>query len=107
MCNSAVCLYERGNGGGNAGSLPLKVLYPNFLMAFLVVAATIAFTSAKNEQSFSKLKIVKNRLRSIMLDDRFSALMLMYCERDIMDALGDTEDLITLFAGGRDTAAVE
>jgi hypothetical protein len=37
-----------------------------------------------------------------MLDDRLSALMLMYCERDIMDAL-DTEDLITLFAG-RETA---
>jgi hypothetical protein len=37
-----------------------------------------------------------------MLDDRLSALMLMYCERDIIDAL-DIEDLITLFAG-RDTA---
>jgi hypothetical protein len=81
--------------------LPLKALYPNFFKA-LVVAATIAFTSATNERSFSKLKIVKNRLRSTMLDDRLSALMLMYCERDIMDAL-DIEDLITLFAG-RDTA---
>jgi len=28
-----------------------------------------------------------------MLDDRLSAFMLMYCERDIMDAL-DIEDLL-------------
>jgi hypothetical protein len=97
-CAMLLFMYKRGNGGGNAGSLPLKDLYPNFFMA-LVVAATIAFTSATNERSFSKLKIVKNRLRSTMLDDRLSALMLMYCERDIMDAL-DIEDLITLFAGG-------
>jgi hypothetical protein len=97
---SAILLFmhHRGNGGGNASSRPLKDLYPNFYAA-LVVAATIAFTSATNERSFSKLKIIKNRLRSTMLDERLSALMLMHCERDIVDTL-DNGDLVTLFAGG-------
>jgi hypothetical protein len=70
----------------------------------LVVAATIAFTSATNEQSVSKLKIVKNRLRSTMSDEWLLALMLMYCERDIMDSLG-SKDFVALFAG-TDTAVV-
>jgi hypothetical protein len=33
-----------------------------------------------------------------MLDERLSALMLMHCERDIVDTL-DNGDLVTLFAG--------
>jgi hypothetical protein len=96
-CAILLLMHEQGNGGGNAGSWHLKDMYTNFYIA-LVVAATIAFTSATNERSFSKLKIVKNRLRSTMSDERLSALMLMYCERDIMDSL-NSKDLVALFAG--------
>jgi hypothetical protein len=101
-CPILLFMHEQGNGGGNAGSRHLKdSMYTNFYME-LVVAATIAFTSATNERNFSKLKILKNRLRSTMSDEQLSALMQMYCERDIMDSL-DSKDLVALFAG-TDTA---
>ena len=51
----------------------------------------LAFTSpisvAKNERTFSRLKIVKNFLRARMKDERLNSLMLLYCERDILDAI--------------------
>jgi hypothetical protein len=47
-CAILLLMHEQGNGGGNAGSWHLKDMYTNFYIA-LVVAATIAFTSATNE----------------------------------------------------------
>jgi len=42
-------------------------------------------------------KIIKNRLRSTMLDDWFSALTILASERDIVDGL-NTDDIIDRFA---------
>ena len=59
------------------------------------LALTLPLTSASTERSFSKLKIIKNRLRSTMGQDGLNCLMLMSVESDITKSL-DIEDLIAL-----------
>ena len=51
------------------------------------LALTLPLTVASAERSFSKLKIVKNRLRNSMADNRLSNLSIMSIEKDIMDKL--------------------
>ena len=48
-------------------------------------------TIATNERGFSKLKIIKNRLRTRINDDRLQALLLCSIETDLMDELTDEE----------------
>jgi hypothetical protein len=52
---------------------------------------TLPVTIASNERGFSKLKIIKNRLRSKMGDDRSQALLLCSIEIDLVDALTNEE----------------
>lgn len=51
------------------------------------LALTSPVTVASNERTFSKLKIVKNYLRTTMTDPRLNALVLLTCEKDILDCL--------------------
>lgn len=51
------------------------------------LALTAPVSVAKNERAFSRLKIVKNFLRSSTHDDRLNSLMLLYCESDITDQI--------------------
>ena len=51
------------------------------------LALTSPISVAKNERTFSRLKIVKNFLRARTKDERLNSLMLLYCERDILDAI--------------------
>lgn len=47
---------------------------------------TPSLTQVKTcERSFSKLKLLKTRLRSTILQDNLESLLLMQCERDIVD----------------------
>ena len=46
---------------------------------------TAPVTTAKNERSFSKLKLLKNFLRSRCSDDRLDSLMILFCERDVTE----------------------
>ncbi|CAM4852094.1 unnamed protein product [Rotaria magnacalcarata] len=48
---------------------------------------TIPISIASNERSFSKLKIVKNYLRTNMSDQRLFHLMLCAIEKDYLDEL--------------------
>jgi hypothetical protein len=48
---------------------------------------TSPVTVAANERTFSKLKIIKSVLRSTMTDSRLDALLLLSCEKDIVDNL--------------------
>lgn len=50
-------------------------------------AITAPVTVAKNERTFSRLKIVKEFLRSSCGDARLDSLMLLYCEKDFADGL--------------------
>ena len=47
------------------------------------IAVTLPVSSASTERSFSKLKLVKTRLRSTMAESRLEGLMRIACEQDI------------------------
>lgn len=48
---------------------------------------TAPVSTASNERAFSKLKIVKNYLRSTMREDRLQNLMLLSCNKDFTDSI--------------------
>ena len=54
-------------------------------------------TNCSGERSFSKLKYIKNRLRTTMTNERVTHLSLMSIEYDILRDT-DFDDLITDFA---------
>ncbi|XP_067130995.1 LOW QUALITY PROTEIN: zinc finger MYM-type protein 1-like [Centruroides vittatus] len=70
--------------------------YPNISIA-LRIMLTLPVTVASGERSFSKLKIIKNYLRSTMSQDRLSSLSLLSIENDIFKET-DFEDVIDEFA---------
>lgn len=47
------------------------------------IALSLPVGSVTTERSFSKLKIIKNRLRSTMTGERLENLMKISCESDI------------------------
>lgn len=49
----------------------------------LKIGLTLPVSSASPERAFSKIKIVKNRLRSTMGEERIQGLMRITCENDI------------------------
>ena len=61
------------------------------------ILATIAVTSYSAERAMSRDKIIKNKLRSTMLDDWFSALTILASERDLVDGL-NTDEITDRFA---------
>ena len=56
----------------------LKVV---FTLCQLITTADYGVSS--NERSFSRLKFVKNFLRSTMLEERLDSLMILNCEVDL------------------------
>ena len=60
----------------------LYTVFPNPDVA-LQLFLTMPVTNASGERSFSKLALVKNRLRSSMQQERVSNLTLMSIEHDI------------------------
>ena len=74
----------------------LKASFPNVEVA-LRMYLVLMVTNCSAERSFSKLKIIKNRLRTTMADERLSHLALMSIEHDVLGEI-DFEDLIKEFA---------
>jgi len=74
----------------------LQDIFPNVDIAFRLYL-TFPVTNASGERSFSKLKIVKNRLRSTMGQERLNHLTLMSIESDLVRKL-DFSDLVKDFA---------
>lgn len=62
---------------GNLGSV-----FPTLNNA-LQIALTLPVSSATTERTFSKLKIIKTRLRTTMTNTRLEDLMLITCEQDL------------------------
>ncbi|KAL4107248.1 hypothetical protein QTP88_017628 [Uroleucon formosanum] len=79
----------------------LKEIFPTMYTA-LSIAVTLPVSSASSERAFSKLKLVKTRLRSTMSEDRLEALMIMACELDVQI---DTECVIKYFASNSSVLA--
>ena len=60
----------------------------------LKIAVTIPVSSASSERSFSKLKILKNRLRTSMSNSRLENLLLIACEHDVAIKYGTEIELL-------------
>ena len=61
------------------------------------IALRLPLTSCIAERTFSKLKLIKTRLRSTMRQERLQSLMLMSVESEILKSL-DLELLVKDFA---------
>lgn len=71
--------------------------FPNVAVA-LRIYLVIMVTNCSGERTFSRLKIIKNRLRTSMHDDRLNCLSIMSIENDVLDLLSFNE-IIDDFAG--------
>ncbi|CAF1186798.1 unnamed protein product [Didymodactylos carnosus] len=60
---------------------PLREAFPN-MMSMVKAALTIPVSSATCERVFSKMKLIKTRLRNTMADERLSNLCILSIERD-------------------------
>jgi len=74
----------------------LKDLYPNLEVA-LRIFLTIPVTTAPCERSFSKLKIIKNYLRSTISQNRLTGMAILSIEKDILKTIS-FDDVIDQFA---------
>lgn len=70
--------------------------FPNIVIA-LKKFLTVPVTSASCERSFSKLKLIKNYLRSTMAQERLSDLSIISIENEIAQTL-DYDEVNTTFA---------
>ena len=59
-----------------------QLIFPAFVK-MIQIYATLPVTTASVERSFSKLKIIKTKLRSLCGEERLSDLLLLAIERDI------------------------
>ena len=71
--------------------------YPNLFIA-LRIYLTIPVTTVSNERSFSKLKLIKNYLRSSMGQERLSGLAILSIENDISHSINFDEIIDTFVA---------
>jgi hypothetical protein len=60
--------------------------YPNVSIAYRILL-TVPVTVSSAERSFSKLKLLKNYLRSTMSQERLNGLAMCTIERDILDSI--------------------
>ena len=74
----------------------LQQVFPNVDIA-LRIYLTLPVSNASGERSFSKLGIIKNRLRTTMLEEKLNNLTLMSIEHDMLAQM-DFEELINDFA---------
>jgi hypothetical protein len=70
--------------------------YPNASIAYQILL-TIPVTVASAERSFSKLKLLRNCLRSTMLQERLNGLAMCSIEKDILDTI-DLDSTLEDFA---------
>ena len=63
-----------------------KMLFPQVAKIYYLFL-TSSPSVCKSERTFSRLKLLKNYLRSTMTQERLENLMILFCERDIADKL--------------------
>ena len=74
----------------------LESVFPNVDIAYRIFL-TLPITNSSAERAFSKMAIVKNDLRSSMLNDRLNALCLMTIERTLLKNI-NFQDVVIDFA---------
>jgi len=77
----------------------LSEIYPNSIIVLQIIL-TSPVTTATAERSFSKLKIIKNYLRSTISQERFTSLSILSIKHDIAKSM-DYNDVILEFAAKR------
>lgn len=77
----------------------LVSIYPNLTTA-LRVFLTLPVTAASAESSFSKLKLIKNYLRTTMGEDRLTNLAMISIESELLDCIPQ-ESVIQKFAAAK------
>ncbi|XP_066320278.1 uncharacterized protein [Miscanthus floridulus] len=70
--------------------------YPNISVAYRILL-TVPVTVASTERSFSRLKLLKNYLRSTMSQERLNGLAMCTIEKDILDTI-DLDTVLDDFA---------
>jgi len=70
--------------------------YPNIFIAYRILF-TVPVTVASAERSFSKLKLLKNYLRSTMPQERLNGLATLCIEKKLLDEI-DINSIINDFA---------
>ena len=70
--------------------------YPNISIAYWILF-TVPVTVASAERSFSKLKLLKNYLRSTMSQERLNGLATLCIEKKLLDEI-DINSIINDFA---------
>jgi hypothetical protein len=70
--------------------------YPNISIAYRILF-TMPVTVASAERSFSKLKLLKNYLRSTMTQQRLNGLATLCIEKKLLDDI-DIDPIISDFA---------
>lgn len=116
--DSTVCRESRDRGNLCTGSCKrcllccYKILfryclnssvYSNLFLAYEYLL-TLSFSQVSCERAFSKLKIVKTRLRSSMTNDRLEAFLMMAIEKDILEQI-NISDIISYLASTSTTFA--
>ena len=74
----------------------LKSTFPNVEIAIRMFMSVMV-SNCSGEQSFSKMALIKNKLRSTMSDRRLSALELLSVDNDVLDSVS-FQDIIEQFA---------
>ena len=77
----------------------LLEVFPNLTIA-LQLFCTLPVSVASAERSFSKLKLIKTRLRSTMTEQRLSSLAILSIEHELAKTL-DFSDVISSFAASK------
>ena len=77
----------------------LQSTFPNVEIAIRMYTS-IMVSNCSGERSFSKMALIKNKLRSTMCDRRLSSLELLSVENDILDCV-PFEDVIEQFAAAK------
>lgn len=70
--------------------------FPN-ISVLLSIYLTLMTTNCTCERSFSNLKLIRNRLRALMVQDRLNDLSIMSIESDLLRKLS-YDDIINEFA---------
>lgn len=74
--SSLLCVYKEFCLNG------FKTIFPNLFM-LIKIGVTLPVSSYSPERTFSKLKLVKTRLRSTIGENRLEDLIRITCESDI------------------------
>ena len=73
----------------------LTDVFPNTVIAIRIYL-TLPISVASGERSFSKLKLIKNYLRSTMSQDRLIDLSIISIENNIMNSIDITNDFVSI-----------